>query len=95
MSDCWGAYHTLEHEGYLHLTVNHSMQFVDPDTGAHTQTIERTWREVRGNIPRFGNKKHHLAGHLAEFIMKRRFADRAARFHEFMNLAAQLYPPHE
>ncbi|XP_066970137.1 uncharacterized protein [Macrobrachium rosenbergii] len=47
VSDCWKAYNCLKDEGYIHLTVNHSMNFVDPVTGAHTNTIERRWRELR------------------------------------------------
>ena len=43
MSDMWKAYDCLQGEGYNHLTVNHSQNFVDPDTGAHTQRIENTW----------------------------------------------------
>ena len=39
MSDMWKAYDCLQDEGYNHLTVNHSLNFVDPDTGAHTQRI--------------------------------------------------------
>ena len=34
MSDMWKAYDCLQDEGYNHLTVNHSLNFIDPDTGA-------------------------------------------------------------
>ena len=40
MSNMWKAYDCLNDEGYTHLTVNHSLNFLDPDTGAHTQRIE-------------------------------------------------------
>jgi len=35
ISDCWKAY-----EGFEHLKVNHSLNFKDPETGAHTNSIE-------------------------------------------------------
>ncbi|KMQ89871.1 putative transposase-like protein, partial [Lasius niger] len=71
ISDCWRSYDCLNSEGFQHLKVNHSMNFVDPDTGAHTQHIERVCREVRANIPQYGTRSSHLVGYLAEFLFKR------------------------
>jgi len=39
LSDCWKAYQSLNAEGYIHSTVNHSIEFVS-DKGVHTNTIE-------------------------------------------------------
>ena len=38
VSDQWAAYSTIKEmpEGYQHKTVNHSLHFVDPETGAYT-----------------------------------------------------------
>ena len=51
VSNCWKAYRSLEEAGFEHLTVNHSIEFVDARTGAHTNTIERQWLEVRSRVP--------------------------------------------
>jgi hypothetical protein len=40
VSDEWAGYRRLEETGIYHLTVNHSLHFVDPITGIHTQNIE-------------------------------------------------------
>ncbi|XP_024888850.1 uncharacterized protein LOC112465514 [Temnothorax curvispinosus] len=92
MSDCWKSYNCLNSEGFQHLTVNHSMNFVDPDTGAHTQNIERVWREVRANIPRYGTRSSHLVGYLAEYLFKRVHAYED-RLSSFFRAIADLYPP--
>jgi len=46
LSDCWKAYSCLRDEGYLHETVNHSVEFVS-ETGAHTNGIESRWNAVK------------------------------------------------
>jgi len=49
MSDSWKGYSFLDENSfpqpYLHASVNHSTNFVDPETGANTQREERLWRE--------------------------------------------------
>ena len=38
-SDCWKSYDCFTDEGFEHLKVNHSLTFVDPDSGCLTNTI--------------------------------------------------------
>ena len=47
ISDCWKSYECLDKNGFDHMTVNHSITFKDPETGAHTNTIEGTWFHVK------------------------------------------------
>ena len=55
-SDDWRAYHNLPVHApnvATHNVVNHSVNFVDPVTGAHTQNIESKWNNLKLKI-----KKH-------------------------------------
>ncbi|KAJ8964190.1 hypothetical protein NQ314_005071 [Rhamnusium bicolor] len=92
-SDCWRAYDSLGENQYKHLTVNHSVNFVDPDTGTHTQNIERLWVEVRKLVPRFGRTKRHYEGYLSECLFAMRHPDHRERLHVFWKMAGQLYTP--
>lgn len=35
-SDCWRAYDGLSDYGYVHVSVNHTMNFINSQTGVHT-----------------------------------------------------------
>lgn len=68
ISDEWRAYRgVLANMGYRHFTVNHSHWFVDPNTGAHSQHLERAWLSYKTRVWRLrGNRtekmlKEHLA----------------------------------
>jgi len=70
-SNCWKGYENLEEHAYKHYTVNHSMEFVNSDSGAHTQTIESSWRVMRRFLSRGGIMKDNMADHLCEFLWRR------------------------
>ncbi len=47
-SDEWRAYKSLRNDpNDIHLTINHSVGFVQLTTGVHTQNIENNWRQVK------------------------------------------------
>ncbi|KYM95299.1 hypothetical protein ALC62_14052 [Cyphomyrmex costatus] len=50
-SDSWKGYLPLKELDYVHQTVNHSVHFVDPESGVHTQNIEQLWRDMRSALP--------------------------------------------
>ena len=93
LSDEWAAYRRLGSIGYEHKTVNHSEHFVDPETGAHTQNIERLWKDVKGWILKSGIRKEYLKQYFARYLFVNNFPDRASRLHHFLLQAAALYPP--
>lgn len=60
--DEWRAYrNALPQLCYTHFTVNHSVSYVNAQTGARTQHIERAWRTVKENVWRLrGNRTEEL-----------------------------------
>ena len=95
ISDCWKAYNSLGDEGYEHQTVNHTYNFVDPQTKAHTQNIERVWRDIKSTCPRYGRRSYNYVGYLARSIFLRSIKDGNQRLHHFLLAAAKLYNPHQ
>ena len=71
VTDCWKGYSGLSADGFAHLTVNHSYNFVNPETGANTQKIESSWRPLRKKLTRGGVQREFLADHLCEYLWRR------------------------
>ena len=98
MSDCWRVYKSgeLHAAGYEHLTVNHSYNFIDPDTGANTQKVERMW----GGAAKWRNKRHrgtarhHLESYLAEFMCRQEVKAAGSDLFDWVLMEiALLWPP--
>ena len=87
MSDMWKAYDCLQDEGYVHLTVNHRLNFVDP--GAHTQRIESTWWGVKRSLPRTGGSKELFEGYQHEWFWRQHYGQDP--FGNIVEHIAELY----
>ena len=75
ITDCWHGHRSEElvAAGFEHWTVNHSYHFVDPDTGAHTQTVERFWGLLKEQNKRNrGTPRELMPMYIAEFIWRYR-----------------------
>lgn len=71
VTDFWRGYLGLEEFGYTHLRVNHSITFVDEESGACTNTIEGTWSALKRKVP-IRNRTSTIGDNLWEFIWRRR-----------------------
>jgi hypothetical protein len=66
-TDCWAGYGFLDRKKgpkpFIHKTVNHRNNFVNPEDGTNTQKIERLWLEIK-------EKKRRARGFLGLLIGK-------------------------
>lgn len=97
ISDMWPSYRGIENiagMSFTHETVNHSANFVDPETGAHTQTIESHWNVFkRRNKRQSGTHRHMVEGYMCEFLWRLKFRDDCL-FDRIMSDIAEFYPTH-
>jgi hypothetical protein len=67
VTDCWRGFNDLNYPGFVHKTVNHSVNFVSPiDSTIHTNTIERLWRSLKKFV-RGSRNMEELKTQLREF----------------------------
>ena len=93
-SDEWRAYSSLSFLGYQHQTVNHSQNFVDPGTGAHTNSVEGYWSCIKRQMRRQGvmNTSNDLfATYLLESLWRKRFHGQDL-FEKLLECIAEQYP---
>lgn len=98
-SDQWAAYNNIENlpQGYAHMTVNHSQNFVHPDTGVHTQGIESFWSHAKKKLKRMnGTKRELFDSYLKEFEWRWRRdtfpSGEGQAFQKILESITQQYP---
>ena len=92
-SDEWKAYSSLQRSGYQHSTVNHSLNFVEPVTGVHTQNIESYWNVKKAYIKKmWGCHRNMLHWYLQEFMWRDRFARNNNCFNNICLHITHFYP---
>jgi len=93
MTDEWLAYRNLSQIGFNHLTVNHSLNFIDPLTWANTQRIESNWNAMKKKVCRGGIRREDLDLHLCEYLWRRE-VKRSGRdaFEANIRDIAHIYP---
>ena len=94
-SDSWRSYTKIDQldSNYTHNVVNHHQNFVDPQTGTHTQTVERMWREVK-RVKRRSEGIHNsdVDFHLAEYLWRCHFkVSNLNAFQMAIKLIAETY----
>ena len=72
--DEWRSYAQLNASGFIHKTVNHSVNFVDPASRAYTQTIESTWAQAKSKYKRMhGTSNELFSSYLIEYLWRRKY----------------------
>ena len=94
ISDCWKAYDHLGAVGFQHLTVNHSLHFVDPDSGAHTNNIEGLWWQIKRQLSATHTRKDKWHLHLTAYMWRQHHRSEDL-FATFTSDAAKLYNPNK
>ena len=71
-SDQWFAHASLQYSsGFSYASVNHSLHFIDPVTGVHTQHVEGYWSGAKGKLKRMhGTSDDLLLSYLDEYMWR-------------------------
>jgi len=100
ISDGWAAYGGIERiqmeqseeQAYSHFVVNHSEHFVDPETHAHTQTIEGTWSHFKArHKEERGTARSVFSSYLYQFMWRKKHKGPDALYHLWRAIA-RFYP---
>jgi len=88
-SDCWSGYIGVRCY-YEHHTVNHKLNFVNPQTGTNTQAIESRWNVLKRFLRRKGPRIcNDINSYLAEHQFRE--AHRDAPYMAFINILERMH----
>ncbi|ULT92240.1 hypothetical protein L3Y34_009768 [Caenorhabditis briggsae] len=91
-TDCWGGYNGLAALGYVHETVNHSLNFVNPTTGVHTQRVESLWSQLKKEIkPKCGLRGDNWDDHWFQALWMFKYHEES-KFYELWKQISEKYP---
>ncbi|KAG0431935.1 hypothetical protein DMUE_5527 [Dictyocoela muelleri] len=76
------VYGSLNEIGYIHFDVCHKRNFVDPETGCHTQTIESLWNHFK--------KKKHMEYGIARKLLEA-YCEIFTFFHNNQNISFENF----
>lgn len=97
-SDCHRTYISIPRipvqPPYQHANVNHSQNFVDPVTGAHTNHVECYWKNAKMRFKQMcGVHNTMLPSHLDEFLWRERYGKTPMdAFNSLLHQISVLYP---
>lgn len=95
ISDCWKSYNSVSEHFKQHLSVNHSLHFVDPDDSkVHTNSIESQWRVLKRNVlPKNGTNKSLYSSYFSMWCVKKKYLkDVPCPFKAFLELIKRVHP---
>ena len=95
ITDCWASYNSLDQLGYKHKTVNHSENFVDPESGACMNLIENRWWCVKRQLPTTHTRSKTFDKHLMEYMWRTLYSDKSSLFDKFIEDITKVYPQND
>ena len=75
--------------GVVHRTVNHSLHFVDPVTGAHTQGVEGMWSACKRMMREETMNSQLFDTYLPEYMWRQKFGGPVAFGHIITHISEQ------
>ena len=93
-TDEFSSYKCLSSHGYVYYSVNHKENYVDTDTGNHTQGVEKAWVDAKQWYKSSRGSRALLQNHLTEAAWRKPRADDKKQkklFNSFLNGLRECY----